>query len=291
MDILNYISCPSCKSTLEIHEDGLICKGCSQKFYIDNGIPILIDMDKLPPHLVGQIKYFSDETTSTGKTYKLEEWQKSYLNRFQEEFGLEKIRNSLIIDCGVGSGYMSIELAKLGATVIAMDLTLSSLQRLKLIIEKLNLKDKIIPLCCSAEDLPIKSEVADFFISNAVLEHLPRESQGIAEINRVVKSHGGCMIAVPILYRKLNPLLVPVNYIHDKRIGHLRRYSEAILAQKFDSWNIKRTYYTGHTAKVFKTLANQFIRPVFNDRAIEQLDRKKEQQERNSSNLICLLQR
>jgi len=66
--------------------------------------------------------------------------------------------------------------------------------------------------------LPLKNNVVDYFISNAVLEHLPKESQAIEEINRITKTNSGLMMCVPLSYKYLNPLLVLINYVHDKRI-------------------------------------------------------------------------
>ena len=53
------------------------------------------------------------------------------------------------------------------------------------IIAEGELASRIGLVCCTAENLPIKSEVADYFVSFAVLEHLPREKEAIREIRHL----------------------------------------------------------------------------------------------------------
>jgi len=138
--------------------------------------------------------------------------------------------------------------------------------------------------------LPFKNNVFDYFISNAVLEHIPREKDAITEINRVCKNRAGLMVAVPLSYRFLNPFLLPINYIHDKKIGHLRRYDKKKLGNKFKGWNIQNVYYTGHTKKVIKTLINIILR-IFDDLKIENEDERKSKIKLWASNICVIFRR
>ncbi|HAI73857.1 MAG TPA: hypothetical protein DCS28_01335 [Candidatus Moranbacteria bacterium] len=286
MNILDYICCPVCKSNLEKKERGFFCFDCNKNYEIMDEIPILVDFKKIPDHSAGQINYFKKEKIIENPEFKLDEWQKGYVEKFTANF--PDVKNKTILDCGAGSGYMSVELAKKGATVFACDLTLKGLKRLKKISVNSNLAIKTI--CCSAEELPFKNETFDYFISNAVLEHLPREKEAIAEINRVCKKDAGLMITVPLNYKFLNPLFISINWFHDKRIGHLRRYDEKKLINKFTGWNAQDVYYTGHTKKVLKTLIN-IVAEVFNELKIEKDDRKKEKLKLWASNVICFFRR
>ncbi len=290
MNLLDLICCPVCKSDLSyIPGPRLLCQGCDKSYEVNSGIPILIDLENVPKHLIGQIKYFENEQIIEKEDYKLYPWQEAYTERFEENFS--NVDEKIIVDCGSGSGYMAIESARRGATVIACDLTLKGLHRLQAIAKQLNLQHKMHFVCCSAEELPFKSNIVDFFISNAVLEHLPNEKEAINEISRVCKKHAGCMVAVPVLYRNLNPTLLAVNYIHDKRIGHLRRYSAESVGNKFKGWSIKKAYYTGHTLKVYKTIINHFVYPFFDEVAIEKKDRAVGHKKTGASNIICILER
>jgi len=287
---LDYICCPVCKNDLILEEYFLICKNCNNKYEIKDDVPILIDKSKINKHFNGQINYFEREMTNTFCRYKLEEWQKRYVNRFLNNFS--DVNSKLVLDCGTGSGYMAIELAKKGAEVIACDLTLLNLIKLKKAASDINLLNQITFICCSAEELPFKKGIFDYFISNAVLEHLPKEQEAIEEILRVSRNKSGLMIAVPLSYKYLNPVFLPINIIHDRRIGHLRRYDENILIKKLSSSKLIKTYYTGHSKKVFKILLNKLLgNKIFNEFKIEQDEEKNEHNKFFASNIICFFER
>jgi ubiquinone/menaquinone biosynthesis C-methylase UbiE len=289
MNILNYITDPYTKSDIKADKSNSL-RSKDHIYEINKDIPVLIDKNKINSHLQNQIKYFEDDMSDAFKNYEIEEWQKSYINLFLDNF--PDVKDKLILDCGSGSGYMSIELAKRGALVISCDLTLMNLVKLKDTAQKLKIEKNIAFVCCSAEDLPFKDNIFDYFISNAVIEHLPREVEAIQEIDRVTKKAGGIMVTVPLSYKYLNPVLLPLNYIHDQRIGHLRRYNKAILVKKFNNFKLKNTYYTGHTTKVFKVLSNILMRrEVFNNTNIEKEDRKKSNKKWFASNIICFFEK
>lgn len=287
-NFFQYLSCPACYAQLRENRGNLICKVCDKKYEIKNGIPILIDLSSMDKHLKDQIRYFEKDRATSSFDYTLLEWQKRYLVRFNENF--KNVKDKLVFDCGTGSGYMAIELAKQGAYVIATDLTLHSLIRLKKIIEKEKLEDRIYLVCCSAEELPIKDKSIDYFVANAVFEHLQKEKEAIEEVDRICKGSSGFMIAVPLSYKYLLPIFWLVNYIHDKRIGHLRRYNKDSLVKKFKNWRLKRTYYTGHFKKAFKLLVNIIIK-LFDEIAIEDEDAKWVSKKYGATNIICFFQR
>ncbi|MFA6533785.1 MAG: methyltransferase domain-containing protein [Patescibacteria group bacterium] len=286
-ELLKYLCCPKCKTNLVGGGDFLVCSKCNQSYKTVDDVVILVDLDNLPDHLQKQIVYFTNESDCRLE-YQLVAWQKSYLEKFIRNSG--EIKNKLVVDCGTGSGYLAIELAKLGAEVIATDLTLKNLLELQRAAKQLKLEDKITLVCCDAQELPFSNNLADYFISNAVLEHLPREQQAIDEINRVCKTDSVLMVTVPLSYKYLNPLFILLNYIHDKRIGHLRRYNKKILANKFNNWSLVSSYYTGHFGKTIKLLANILV-PWFNQEAIEKSDAGKENKKWGAINIICFFQK
>ena len=93
------------------------------------------------------------------------------------------------------------------------------------------------------------------------------------------------MITVPLSYYLLNPFFLPVNIIHDWKIGHLRRYSSKVLQKKFIQWRMINHYYTGHFIKVAKVLINSLVK-VFNEEKTELIDKKKENMKWGASNII-----
>lgn len=285
-----YLLCPSCKSSLEERNNKLICTTNRHSFEINHGIPVLLDYTNLHRHSKNQQTHFEKttekRTIDSVKHMKPHEIQ--YLKRFVDNF--KKIKNSLILEVGTGSGYMSFGLAKCGAKVIACDITINNLIILKEFAKTLGLENNILFVCCSADQLPFKNNTFDYFVINAVLEHIPRELEAINEIERTLKKGGGLMITVPILYKYIFPLLLPVNFLHDKRIGHLRRYDETSLKNKFPHFFLKRVYFTGHTLKVIKFLINLLVK-IFDEQVIEMEDAKRAKNKIWSSNVIAFFQK
>lgn len=283
-DLTEFLCCPKCKMDIDVNDHNYECKNCQISYQTVEGIPLLLSESDVSEHLKGQIEYFEKEDVTKDEEYNLEIWQTNYIDKFVTQFGQQQ--DKLLIDSGTGSGYIAIELAKRGYKVIATDLTLKSLLRLKKISEKMGISNKIQLVCCVSENLPIKSSIADYLVMNAVLEHIPKEKESIDEINRVCKTGAGLMITVPLNFKYIHPLLVPINKFHDRRIGHLRRYDEEDLTQKFKGWKAEKVFYTGHFKKVVYVILNMFIK--MDIAKVEEEDRKIEHEKQDASN-ICMI--
>jgi len=264
----------------------------SGEYKFKNGIYNFIDTEKLFGQESKQIAYFSRAKNVTTADYRLEEWQKSFIRRFLENFS--EVKGKVILDAGVGQGYMTIELAKMGAKILACDLSVLALKRLQKIAEKIGVSDNIIFVACSLERLPIKNEVVDGVVSNAVLEHIFQEERAIAELGRVSKRASGLMITVPLKYRYNNPLFIPSLIWQDKKIGHLRRYSEKEILGKLKKfgYSVKKIYYSGHFSKVIFT---KIFMPMFGlDNLLprfEAIDCRQENRKYGASNICVYLER
>lgn len=292
MKLTDYLCCPNCKKDLIEKNNHLSCKSCQIDYIVKSGIPILLNPKGLSSQNKKQIDYFSVSRDVIKKKYELEEWHKSFLNRFFENFS--NLKKKLVLDCGVGQGYMTIELAKKGAYVIAFDLTYEWLVRLKKITKQKKLEDRILFVCCSAELLPIKDKKIDYLISNALLEHLEKEKEAVAEIDRVCKNQAGLMITTPLQYRFVNPLFVPFYFLQDKVIGHLRRYDNLGLKKIFCKFKFqfKNVYYTGH---IFKVIIIKLFIEVFGLKKLEKfgenVDRKSEKKKFGASSICIFFER
>lgn len=288
MPLFDYLCCPICKKNLSKKSGSLSCVRCRINYEIRNGIPILVNLKSLPRHLRSQIEYFEKEDEQRIE-YRLEPWQKRYIDNFLR-YGRPK-EGGAIIDDATGSGYITIELAKLGYRVIATDLTFKELIGLKRTIEKFKLSDKVLLICANSEQLPIKSAVADGLVANAILEHLPNEKAAINEITRVVKKGAPVMMAMPLSYYLLLPFLWLPNLIHDRRIGHLRRYDEKSIIKKFRGFKEIKTYYSGHVVKVLCLFLSLITRMKLWEAWGEKADMTFEYIPYGASNIVSILKK
>ena len=248
----------------------------------------MVDLAALPPDIQSSIQRLEPESGGATAVAELFEWQKNYIARCKENFGDTK--QKLVIDCGTGTGYMALAFLQEGARVIACDLSIERLILLQKAIEGLPGAHNMFFVCCPAEALPFKNDIADFFVINAVLEHVPKEEEAIQEINRVCNSTGGLMITVPLAYRLLNPIFLIPSYLYDKKIGHLRRYSEDSLVRKLKKWHLVRTYYTGHFLKSMAIIINM-VKKVFDDKEMEGMDKKKLNKKWGAGNISCFFRK
>lgn len=236
-------------------------------------------------HHKHQIKYF-DKEFSGMQDYKLAAWQKSYITRIRKYMLDKDYSKKTLVDIATGSGYIAVEMAKMGMNVIATDLSPQSLENLAKFKKQFKLKNlKLIE--CKAEKIPLNDRIADYIVANAILEHIPKEKQTIKEWKRILKPKGKMLITVPLKFRYVWPFLWPVNYIHDKRIGHLRRYDLNILENKFNL-KIVTYFYTGHLIKVIGILKSLIYKTNKFDNYYEKKDDQKSKKRYGANNISVI---
>lgn len=242
----------------------------------------------LQKHLKHQSEYFNNEFKSM-TDYTLSRWQESYMMRIKKFVLRRYYKNKVLIDIASGSGYVAIEAAKLGLRVIATDFSSQSIKNLNAYKKKFKLsKLKIIQ--CRAEKLTLPNNSVDYLIANAILEHIYNEEQAISEWKRVLKKGGRIYITVPLKYYYIFPFLWLPNFIHDRRIGHLRRYDKETLERKFELPVIK-TIYTGHIVKIFAIITSKIMRTNKYDDYFELQDIKQEERRYGANNISVVFEK
>lgn len=220
--LLKYIRCPICKSefdlkiikesNIEIEEGILTCKNCRFSTAITEGIVNLLfnlDNETLKEtnlHIIDREEMFKKELES----YSIEEAEKrwAYMEQesskdygkqvkkiFRESIKIANInKNDIILDLGVGTGWSTAQLAKIGNYCIAVDLCKPiKLELSKIFIEK----EHVFFERCMANmmQLPFADELFDVVTSMASLHHVTNLKGVMLEISRILKD-GGKLILI-----------------------------------------------------------------------------------------------
>ena len=238
-------------------------------------------------HYDNQVRVFNSEY-SKASVYTLLSWNKSYIKKIKNFLLNDQFKNKTLLDIGVGGAYVTIEMAKIGLKVIALDMSNIVLSNVEKYKSDLKLKN-INTIRSNAEELPLRDKSVDYIVANAVLEHLPHEAKAISEWKRVLKPRGRIMITVPIKFRYVWPFLWPVNFIHDKQIGHLRRYDLETLKKRFNMRIVKH-FYTGHLIKAFWFIFSVLFKVHTFDEIIESIDEKGTDKVYGSSNIVVIFE-
>lgn len=246
-------------------------------------------------HTSRQKRYFDQDIASFDKYEdSLNAWRWPYVNRIKNDLLDANYKNKTLVDIGTGSGYIAIEIAKLGLKVIAADIVLLSLKKIEDYRKKKKLKT-LSTLLCSAEKIPLKSGSVDYLVSNSVLEHLWNEKKAIEEYKRILSPSGKIFITVPLRFDSMLPFFWPINFFYDKKLGHLRRYNLKVLKRKF-GMEIVKVYYTGHLIKfVWLLLSRLFMGGLRKfskfDYFFEKVDKKFEKFTYGGSNISVIFKR
>lgn len=241
-----------------------------------------------------QKKYFvKDLAVYSDYNENLNDWRRSYLRKIEKDL-LTNSKGKTLIDIGAGSGYISIEMARKGLKVYALDISPQSIELLKKYKKKFVLKNLHI-LHNPAEKIPLPSKSIDYIVANAVLEHIFDEEQAISEWNRILKIGGKIFLTVPINYKYVWPFFWPIHYLNDRRLGHLRRYNLEELKNKF-KMRVQKVYYTGHFPKMIYLVLSRFAaggirKNLFLDKYFESIDEKNVHKTYGSSNISIIFQK
>lgn len=246
-------------------------------------------------HYLDQKKYFEkDLSIYQDYSQNLNAWRRSYIDRISQDLIDKNCRGKTLIDIGVGSGYISVEMAKKGMIVYACDITPQAIKNLKLYKRQMSLKNLYV-MRCLAEKIPLADKSIDYLVANAILEHIPDEKAAIDEWKRILKPDGRIFITVPLKFKFIWPFFWPINYINDKMVGHLRRYDLVDLKKKF-KLRVKKVYYTGHFAKMCWLLFSRLLvggirKNLPFDVYFEKLDLKSAHIRYGANNIVVILQK
>jgi 2-polyprenyl-3-methyl-5-hydroxy-6-metoxy-1,4-benzoquinol methylase len=183
--------------------------------------------------------------------------------------GLGNIKGKKILECGCGTGWITAELAALGAQVYAFDISSESVKATQTFLKKNNLGANCVVEKKSFENMDYQEGTFDCVVGFAILHHVDLE-KAIPQIYRVLKPSGTAIFAEPLasnpflnLYRKLTPQY----RTPDERPLQLKKFAFSI--QDFRNFSHEEFYLMAQIPlflsnfkffKVSRRLLNQFVK-------------------------------
>lgn len=145
----------------------------------------------------------------------------------------------LVLDAGAGFGRHAYEFARQGANVVALDYSAAEMITTRGTFGAMVAEGEIEEaryvgtLQGDATRLPFADGVFDRVITSEVLEHIPADTEAMAELVRVLKPGGTFAATVPTWYpEKINWMLSDEYHAPKSVGGHVRIYSATELKAK-----------------------------------------------------------
>lgn len=212
------LSCPHCRTALEVQVEHLRCNHCQVDFLIEEGIPLL---NNNPDNYYVEFPREDMTRLLEGARVDLDGTFQAYLRerdapprlgeyilgagRAGWKFLLPVGAHTRVLDLGCGWGGLAYSLADGCAEVVAMDSTFERMQLLKIRSDR-DGRENIRCVCAGdGKYLPFPDDAFDLVIINGVLEWVPSGMEGdprevqvqfLREARRVLKPGGVLFLAI-----------------------------------------------------------------------------------------------
>ena len=149
-----------------------------------------------------------DLYNSSYANYALDAYSEIRLETYGEDFGqtswvttaesheipklLQLSSSSSVLEIGCGSGGYAVDLAKrIGCQLVGLDINAEGVRNAKALAEKDKFGARVkFEQCDVSQRLPVEDNAFDAIYSNDVLCHVPRRSQVLSDLRRVLKPRG-----------------------------------------------------------------------------------------------------
>ncbi|MBW8000412.1 MAG: methyltransferase domain-containing protein [Planctomycetes bacterium] len=189
-NLLKFLACTACTAELTILESNLVCSECGKIFSCKNGIPdFAVDTEfyygEIPKHAMEKVLSIHGQSVQESLRQVCEELG----DDMPVHYALDHLRaimlllaqskpNMKVLDLGCGWGTLSLFAARLGAEVVAMDLSYLRAAFVKRVCEQQSLTNLHCVVGGDDKCLPFKLESFDLIILNGVLEWVPESLKG-----------------------------------------------------------------------------------------------------------------
>jgi len=206
---IRLLACPACSGELELEVEeeagghvvkgSLRCTGCLASYPITQGIPSLLSPG-LFGGLLGDIyertmAYYDAYAPTYDRAY--HNPQVEYMRRVESAY-IELTRpRGVVLDVGCGPGRQALLLARLGCSVLAIDISMAMLLEARKRASSLGLDDRIEFIQASADALPVRPGAFDRAYSLfGAYNHAPAYRRGFRQLYDALKDGGIALISV-----------------------------------------------------------------------------------------------
>lgn len=169
--------------------------------------------------------------------------------------------NLKILDIGCGAGTISFYLANKGHDVLGIDISQKAINECLQSKKELGLNNLDFEQFDFPNNYPKQN--FDFVIFTEVIEHLEDDSRALQVINKLLKPNGIMILSTPSDKAPLHRMGLTKEF--DKKVGHVRRYSEKEIVDliKENNFVVNKIYRTEGILRNFlfvNPIAGKFIR-------------------------------
>ncbi len=156
-----------------------------------------------------------------------------------------------VLDMGCGGGRHAFALYRRGADVVALDMSEKDLREVGTMFRAMELEGEVpqgaraTAVRGNAYELPFEDASFDRVIAAEVLEHLPADTDAMAELTRVLKPGGLIAVTVPRWGPEKVCWALSDDY-HEVEGGHVRIYKGSELRSRLEGTGL--VYDGGHHA-------------------------------------------
>jgi SAM-dependent methyltransferase len=144
-----------------------------------------------------------------------------------------------VLDLGCGFGRHAYEVLRRGAAVVACDLGIDELRKVRGVVAAMYLNG-VMPETASigttggdATSVPFKDDSFDHVIASEVLEHIHDDDGALAELTRVLRPGGTLAVTIPAHLPERICWALSEDYHAPKSVGgHVRIYKQSELTDK-----------------------------------------------------------
>lgn len=283
--LLRLIHCPACNGSLQGNTT-IHCTRCKAAYSVTDGVINLLDEKVFADTHNEQQKTYYDKEYVDAYANTQFEWRNRYIQRIKPF--LPKNTSSVILDAACGQGYISIALAEMGYSVIACDLSIEGLRHASAVAKARKLSKKILFVASDVTKLRLTKLSIGATILLHVIEHLQYDKKAVTQLAQYCRKGGAFIVGVPLAFRYVFPLFIPIYMYSDRRVGHYRHYALEDLVSLFGKgYDLKKVYYTGHIIKLLGA-ALSLLRITRFERSIEDFDEKQISSKFWASNIMTI---